>query len=119
MINQIENQTISVGQDREKPFKLSLPAWVKGIDVSNREFKEKTRIFHMSAQEAIFGLNKKVIIGSKLMLLLNIPRTLILEKPLTLSVSGIVHLVKTKKQYKKRQLVALSLDKKYRILSHH
>jgi hypothetical protein len=102
-------------EKRERAFKLSIPAVVEGIDALQKEFKEKTRISRMSSQEAIFGLDSQVMIGSKLIVWLNIPRTLILEKPLTLSVSGIVNVIQTEKKNRKKQLVYLSLNKKYKI----
>jgi len=106
-----------MAKKKEQAFMLSLPALVKGKDALEKEFREKTQIFHMSSEEVTFGLNRKVLVGSKLVIWLDIPRTLLLEKPLTLSVSGIVQLIKGEKQLKKKQLISIQLDKKYQIES--
>jgi len=103
---------------RERLFELSLPASVKGTDALEREFSEQTQISHLSADEVTFWLRSKVMIGTKLLLSLTIPRTFLLEKPLQLSLSGTVCFVKSDMSViKKNQLISIRLDKNYQILS--
>ena len=61
---------------------------VTGINAGGQEFEEITDLSSISSQEAVFWLKNKVTIGSKLVLSLNVPKTLILENQLNLIVSG-------------------------------
>lgn len=102
---------------REKSFKLSLSALVNGTDASGNRFQERTKISSISSQEAIFRLNSGVTIGSKLSILIEIPKTLILENQLKLLLSGEVIYVKAETNKNKSQLISLRLDRSYRINS--
>jgi len=102
---------------RERSFELSLPTLVSGTDALGSEFEEFTEIISISSQEAIFGLDSKVLIGSKLNMSLNIPKTLFLENTLKLEVAGNVRYVKADQNGKKNQLIILRLDKSYKIKS--
>jgi len=103
---------------KERFFELSLPAMVKGTDAQEREFSEETRISHLSADEVTFWLRAKVMIGTKLILSLTIPKTFLLETPLEVSLSGSVCFVKSDMSVvKKNQLISIKLDKNYQILS--
>lgn len=104
---------------RERIFELSLSALVKGIDALDNKFQERTQVSCISSQEASFGLNSKVMIGSKLNLFLDIPKTLILERPLNVFLSGRVVFAKADSSTAKRQLVSVRLEKNYKIQSFH
>lgn len=100
----------------EQQFKLSLPALVKGINAHGKKFEEKTKLHSISSQKAIFWLDSKVTIGSLLDISLDIPKTLILETPLKLQISGKVNFVQKNKQNKnKTQLISLHLHKRFQI----
>lgn len=102
---------------RERSFELSLPAMVNGIDAVGNEFQEYTELISLSSQEAIFKLDSKVIIGSKLSMSLDIPKTLFLENQLKLEMSGNVRFVKAEQNDTKKQLIILRLNKNYKINS--
>jgi len=102
---------------RERAFELSLPALVKGLDALDNEFQERTELSSISSQEVSFGLNSKVMIGSKVNLFLDIPKTLILERSLNLFISGRVIYVKADTSKGKKQLIAIRLEKNYKIHS--
>ncbi|MCK7469665.1 MAG: hypothetical protein MZU95_01805 [Desulfomicrobium escambiense] len=74
----------------ERSFELSLPALVKGLDAAGRKFEERTAVCGISAQEVSFRLKARLIIDSRVTLFLDIPRTLILESPLRMVLSGAV-----------------------------
>jgi hypothetical protein len=73
---------------RERSFELSLPALVSGSDVKGKEFEEDTKILSISAENALFWLKSRVLIGTPLCVCLKIPKTIILESQLHLVVSG-------------------------------
>lgn len=102
---------------RERAFDLSLPARVTGLDAVGRRFEERTEICSISAQEASFRLQTRLLIGSKILLHLDVPRTLILEKPLRLMLSGTVVLVKSEDSRGKKQYVSARLDRGYKLQS--
>ncbi len=112
------DQTQPKTYKRERQFELSLPAKIRGTDALEREFTEETRISHLSADEVTFWLRSKVMIGTKLLLSLAVPKTFLLEKPLQLSLSGTVCFVKADMSVgRKNQLISIRLDKNYQILS--
>jgi hypothetical protein len=100
---------------RERSFELSLPALVSGHDINGREFKEDTKILSISAQNALFWLKSRILIGTPLSLSLQIPKTIILENRLNLMVSGRVNLVQSNTNNKNSQLVSMQLEKSFKI----
>jgi hypothetical protein len=101
---------------RERIFELTLPAVVKGLDASGKRFEEQTSTCSLSAQEASFHLDTPLLIGTKLNLSLEVPRTLILEKPLRLQVSGMVVYVRSELANGKSQLAIVRLERSFRLL---
>jgi hypothetical protein len=102
---------------RERSFELTLPALITGIDALGDEFQEYTELISLSSQEAIFKLDSKVIIGSKLTLSLDIPKTLFLENQLKLEISGSVRFVRAEQDDSKKQMIILRLTNIYKIRS--
>jgi hypothetical protein len=100
---------------RERSFELSLPALVSGHDVNGMEFEEDTKILSISAQNALFWLKSKILIGTPLNLSLQIPKTIILENRLCLMVSGRVNLVQGNTNNKNSQLVSMQLERSFKI----
>ena len=114
-LNRLPYQNAFKDVKRERSFELSLPALVNGIDAVGKEFQEFTELISLSSQEAVFKLDSKVIIGSKLNMSLDIPKTLFLENQLKLEMSGNVRFVKAEQNNTKKQLVILRLNKNYKI----
>ncbi len=102
---------------RERAFDLILPALVSGEDASGKRFEERTDISSISAQEVSFPLKTRLLVGSKVLINLDVPRTLILEKPLRLLLSGSVVSARAEDGRGKRQSVAARLDRTYKLLS--
>lgn len=100
---------------QERYFELAVPAIVSGIDAKGEEFEERTTISSISSQEASFWLNKKVTIGTRINMSLQIPKTLILESHLNLLISGEVIFVQSETNNKKKQSVIIRLDRSYKI----
>jgi hypothetical protein len=100
---------------RERSFELSLQALVKGIDAAGRRFEEATEIVEISAQEASFRLRTRLLVGAKVAIALAVPRTLILEKPLRLLVTGAAVSVRSEDDGGIRQFVSVRLDRAFRL----
>ncbi len=102
---------------RERAFELSLPALVTGVDALDNKFREKTQVLSISSEEATVWLRSRVMLGSKLDLALDIPKTLILENHFKLRLSGTVILMQNDSaRAGKKLLVSVRLDKKFRLL---
>jgi hypothetical protein len=100
---------------RERSFELSLPALVKGLDAAGRKFEERTSVCGISAQEAQFRLKARLGIDSRVTLFLDIPRTLILESPLRMVLSGAVVYVRLEDTSDKSQFIVVRLDRGFRL----
>jgi hypothetical protein len=100
---------------RERSFELSLPALVSGNDVKGKKFEESTRVLSISAENALFWLKSKVLIGTPLCVNLQIPKTIVLENRLNLMVSGTVKLVQAANNKKDNQLISIQLDRSFKI----
>jgi hypothetical protein len=100
---------------RERTFELSLPALVKGLDARGKRYEEQTQICAISAQEVSVCLNTRLLIGAKTTISLDIPRTLILESPLRLLVTGLVVYVRSESMNGKSQYVTVQLDRGFRL----
>jgi hypothetical protein len=99
---------------RERLFQLSLPASVTGLNASGQIFEENTRLKAISSQHATFRLQARVLIETCLHLILKIPRTLILENPFFLNISGRVILVR-KEAEGDSQLITIKLNRSFHI----
>jgi len=100
---------------RERSFELSLPALVKGLDAAGRKFEERTAVCGISAQQVSFRLKARLMIDSRVTLFLDIPRTLILESPLRMVLSGAVVYVRLEDKDEKSQLIVARLDRGFRL----
>ncbi len=107
----------SAHPDNEKNFDLFLSAIVSGIDAEGINFHEKTELSSMSAIKAHFGLKTKVTIGTKLLVVLNIPKTIILENHLKLHISGDVIVARADTDLGSKALISIYLDNTYKIHS--
>jgi hypothetical protein len=103
----------------ERSFDLFLPALVKGQDAHHKDFKEQTQIFSISGRRASFPLRSQVLIGTLLKLNVHIPGTLILERPLLLSLSGTVKAVTLSAREKKPQFIDIDIHQSYKIQPRH
>ena len=105
----------TTAQRQERYFELSVPALVSAVNAKGEEFEEHTKISSISSQEASFWLKAKVIIGTRINMCLEIPKTLILESHLNLTISGEVIFVQSETNNRKKQLVIIRLDRSYKI----
>lgn len=102
---------------RERAFELVLPAIVSGEDAAGKRFEERTAISSISAQEIFFRLNARLLVGTRVVISLEVPRTLILEKPLRLVLSGAVVSARAEDGRGKRQSIAARLDRSYKLIA--
>jgi hypothetical protein len=106
---------LSLQLNEEESFSLSLDAQIQGRDARGIKFEEKTYTKEISSEKAVFELKTRVCIGTKLKASFLIPKTLILERPLKLNVTGeVVKAVKDSKNHN-QQNIFLKLNKNFNI----
>lgn len=99
----------------ERAFDMSLIGLAKGLDAVGQHFQEQVTLQSISAQTAAFSTFINLIIGSRVTLTLDIPRTLMLEKPLTLVISGSVCRIDQQNGSAGFKRVKLLLDRGFRL----
>lgn len=102
-----------ISQGIERVFQIRIPAVVTGTDALGRRFEEKTKISAISSREVSFRLETRLLPGSKIHLSLSVPRTLVLEKPLLLCLSGDVAAIAAADKKAVSQSVSARLDRAY------
>jgi hypothetical protein len=108
---------IAIDRRREWRFDLPLPAIVEGKGGEGKKFQEKTTLENISSTGAYFCLDSDVTVGSKLILVIEVPSELSPDKKVKLQLGGLaVRLEKPEKKGKK-QGVALRFSKKFKFIT--
>ena len=96
-----------INRRREKRFDLPLLAVVEGLLPDGTPFSEKTTLDNISSTGAFFYLNSAIVIGSKIKLLIDVPRKLTENKPSKLVLGGVVTRLAKPDSASRKQGVAL------------
>jgi c-di-GMP-binding flagellar brake protein YcgR len=107
---------IEINRRREWRFDLPLPVRIEGKLPQGRKFKESTKIENISSKGVYFCLDSGVIIGSRLNLVIDMPKELGGDKKLKLCLGGLTVRLEELDKKEKKQGVALRFHKKYKIL---
>lgn len=108
--------SVEVNRRREWRFDLPLPAKIEGKLPLGKVFKESTKIENISSKGVYFSLDSGVIIGSKLNLVIEMPKELGAGKKLKLCLGGLTVRLEELDKKTKKQGVALRFHKNYKIL---
>jgi len=109
--------SVEVNRRREWRFDLPLPAKIEGKLPLGKKFKESTKIENISSKGVYFSLDSGVIIGSKLHLVIDMPKELGAGKKLKLCLGGLTVRLEELDKKTKKQGVALRFHKSYKILA--
>jgi c-di-GMP-binding flagellar brake protein YcgR len=108
---------VAIDRRREWRLDLPLPAIVEGKGGEGKKFREKTILENISSTGAYFCLDAGVTVGSKLILIIEVPNELSPDKKVKLQLGGLaVRLEKPDKKGKK-QGVALRFSKKFEFIT--
>jgi c-di-GMP-binding flagellar brake protein YcgR len=107
---------IEINRRREWRFDLPLPVRIEGKLPQGKKFKEITKIENISSKGVYFSLDSGVIIGSKLNLVIDMPKELGGEGKLKLCLGGLTVRLEELDDKTKKQGVALRFHKKYKIM---
>ncbi len=108
--------SVEVNRRREWRFDLPLPVKIEGKLPLGKKFKESTKIENISSKGVYFSLDSGVIIGSKLNLVIDMPKELGVDKKLKLCLGGLTVRLEELDKKTKKQGVALRFHKNYKIL---
>jgi len=108
--------SIEINRRREWRFDLPLPVKIEGKLPQGKKFKESTKIENISSKGVYFSLDSGVIIGSKLNLVIDMPKELGGDKKLKLCLGGLTVRLEELDEKTKKQGVALRFHKKYKII---
>ena len=111
-----DTATIEINRRREWRFDLPLPVSIEGKLPAGKKFKEITKIENISSKGVYFSLDSGVIIGSKLNLVIDMPKELGGDKKLKLCLGGLTVRLEELNEKTKKQGVALRFHKKYKIM---
>lgn len=107
---------LKINRRREWRLDLPLTAEIEGKLPEGRSFKEQTRLENISSTGAYFCLDSGVVVGSKLNLVLELPKGLTEGRKLKMRLGGItVRLEKPDKKTKK-QGVAVRFSRDFRVI---
>ena len=111
-----DTAAIEINRRREWRFDLPLPVSIEGKLPQGKKFKEITKIENISSKGVYFSLDSGVIIGSKLNLVIDMPKELGGDKKLKLCLGGLTVRLEELNEKTKKQGVALRFHKKYKIM---
>jgi len=107
---------LKINRRREWRLELPLVAEIEGKLPEGRTFKEETQLENISSTGAYFCLDSGVVVGSKLNLVLELPKELTEGRRMKMRLGGItVRLEKPDKKTKK-QGVAVRFSKDFRVI---
>ncbi len=108
---------LKVNRRREWRLDLPLPAKIEGKLPGGKKFLEKTKIENISSSGVYFCLDSGVVIGSKLNLVIDMPKELGgMKKKYKLCIGGLTVRLEELDTKDKKQGVALRFEKKYLIM---
>jgi len=108
--------SIQNNRRREWRLDLPLPAVIEGQLPQGKKFKEATLIRNISSTGAYFSLDSGLVVGSKLNLVIALPKKLTEGRDVKLNVGGITVRLEQPDVKGKRQGVAIRFDKDFRFI---
>lgn len=104
--------------NRRKEWRLDLPltTQIEGKLPQGRRFKEETVLQNISSGGAYFCLDSGLIVGSKLNLVIELPKELTEGKKVKLSLGGITVRLEQPNLRSKKQGVAVRFEREFRFI---
>jgi c-di-GMP-binding flagellar brake protein YcgR len=107
---------IQANRRREWRLELPLATSIQGMLPDGEKFEETTTIENISAIGAYFCLDSGVVVGSKLNLMIDLPRQLTGGRKIKLNLGGITIRLEEPDKKGKRQGVAIRFDKDFKFI---
>jgi len=107
---------VDINRRREWRFDLPLPALVEGQLPYGKKFKEEAKLENISSRGAYFCLDSGVVVGSKLNLIIDLPKELTEGKKVKLQIGGITIRLEKPDKKGKKQGVAVRFRKDFQFV---
>ncbi len=104
---------VLVNRRREWRFELPLTAEIEGQLPAGQKFKKKTVIENISSTGAYFSLDSKPVVGSKVMLAINLPDKLTEGKKVKLVLEGTIIRLEKKQDNSRKLGVAVRFKRDF------
>ncbi len=114
---QVPVSGIEVNRRKEWRFELPLTTKIEGKLPHGQKFKEETILQNICSGGAYFCLDSGVIVGSKLNLVIELPREVTEGQRVKLQLGGITVRLEEPNLKSKRQGVAVRFEKEYKFVS--
>ena len=98
---------------KEHGFTFPLPTVVEGIDTGGASFQEETTLSYISHQRSTFALKNGVTLGTKLKLVIDLPKKLAEDKNLKLALKGKVVSIEMGGRQTVKRTITIKFDSKY------
>ena len=109
----------TVNRRREWRFDLPLTAFVEGTLPQGQKFREAVMLENISSTGSYFCLNSGVVVGSRLRLVIDLPKELTEGKTIKLQVGGTAVRLEKAGQKGKKQGVAVRFSKDFKFVPGH
>ena len=107
---------VDINRRREWRFELPLTAIVEGTLPQGKDFKEAAKLENISSTGAYFCLDSGVVVGSKLNIMINLPKALTESQTLKLRIGGMTVRLEKPNKKNKKQGVAVRFDKEFKFI---
>jgi c-di-GMP-binding flagellar brake protein YcgR len=107
---------LKINRRREWRLELPLVAEIEGKLPEGRTFKEETQLENISSTGAYFCLDSGVVVGSKLNLVLELPKELTEGRRMKMRLGGITVRLEKPDKRSKRQGVAVRFNRDFRVI---
>lgn len=108
--------SVQTNRRREWRFDLPLPTVIEGNLPHGEKFEESTTLENISSTGAYFCLDSGVVVGSKLNLMIDLPRQLTGGKEVKLKLGGITIRLEEPDRKEKKQGVAIRFSKDFKFI---
>ena len=108
---------VDINRRREWRFELPLTAIVEGALPQGKNFKEVSKLDNISSTGAFFCLDSGVVVGSKLNIMIDLPKELTENQTVRLQIGGMTIRLEKPNKKKKKQGVAVRFDKEFKFIS--
>jgi len=108
--------SIAINRRKEWRFELPLSTLIEGKLPDGKNFQEVATLENISSGGAYFCLDSGVIVGSKLNLIIDIPKKITEGKKVKLQLGGITVRLEKPDKKRKKQGVAVRFNKEFKFL---
>jgi len=98
---------------KEQGFTFPLPTVVEGLDESGQGFREATILSFINHQGSAFRLKSPVSIGTKVKLIIDLPKKLSEDQNLKLAIKGRVVAIELEERQNVKKKISVKFESRY------